>query len=422
MGVFANNTDGRIDFNVLGEGKLNQSEDSLFKGSAILKDLIFKWEDRKNPLTLSADVRFSGNTYNLRFGRMESGRSQIAFRGKYKNEEQPELLLKLTGETLIVDELISNKKDEDKDEISLKDLFDRSNLLSKGKSKISVDLARLDYKWLTLGDVSGIFILKDKEIIFNRLQIGPKNAIKGEGRFSVKDSDSISFETRMKADEIQAKEFLAMFGEHFREGLTGKFKNLKLILKSRGEKFSENIQNLNGKLSFHLVNGVIDTKKLHEGVFSLFDLEQPLETKNKKDKDQEPSKYESISGDFIYTGGVAETNNLVYETDQRKSAIAGKFDLNDPEMDTVVGVAHLPGLDKLLTQIPLVGSILTAGDEGSLIKTYYEVNGPFDNPEVRAIPFTSLSKKFIGLFQGVLQTSEEILSLPEQIGAGEITD
>ena len=91
-------------------------------------------------------------------------------------------------------------------------------------------------------------------------------------------------------------------------------------------------------------------------------------------------------------------------------------------MDTVVGVAHLPGLDKLLTQIPIVGSILTAGDEGSLIKTYYDVNGPFDNPEVTAIPFTSLSKKFIGLFQGVLQSSEEILSLPEQIGVGEITD
>lgn len=422
VNLFDNNTDGKIDFQVLGQGNLNKSEDSFFKGSAVLKDLVFKWEDRKNPLTLSADARFSGNTYNLRSGIMESGRSKISFRGKYKNEEQPELLLKLTGETLIVDELISNKKDEDKDEISLKDLFDGSNLLSKGKSKISVDLAHLDYKWLTLGDVSGIFILKDKEIIFNRLQIGPKNAIKGEGRFSVKDSDSISFETRMKADEIQAKEFLAMFGGHFREGLTGKFKNLKLILKSRGEKFSENIRNLNGKLSFHLANGVIDTKKLHEGVFSLFNLEQPLETKNKKDKDPEPSKYESISGDFIYTGGVAETNNLVYETSQRKSAIAGKFDLNDLEMDTVVGVAHFPGLDKILTQIPIVGSILTAGEEGSLIKTYYEVNGPFDNPEVTAIPFTSLSKKFIGLFQGILQTSEEILSLPEQIGAGKITD
>ena len=321
---------------------------------------------------------------------------------------------------MIVDELISNKKNDDKDEVNLKKIFETSHLLSKGKSKISVDLAQLDYKWLTLGDVSGTFILKDKEIIFNEFRVGPKNSIKGQGKFSVKDSESIFFETRIKADEISAKKFLTMFGEHFREGLTGKFKDFRLILKSRGQKFSKNIKNLNGELSFHLVNGEIDTMKLHEGVISLFDLERPLETKNKKDK--EPSKYERISGDLVYSGGVVETNNLVYETDQRKSAIAGKFDLKELEMDTEVGVAHLPGLDKLLTQIPIVGSILTAGGEGSLIKTYYDVNGPFDNPEVTAIPFTSLSKKFVGIFQGVLQSSEEILSLPEKIGAGIITD
>ena len=419
---FKSNTDGKVDFHIAGQGNLNNLESSFFKGSAVLKDLVFKWEDRKHPFTISADVRFSGNTYELYSGRMESGRSKILFRGKYKNEEQPELLLKLTGKTLIVDELISNKKNEDKDEVNLKKLFETSHLLSKGKIKIKVDLTQLDYKWLTLEDVSGTFLLKDKEIIFDRFRIGSKNEIEGQGKFSVESSDSISFETRLKADKIPTKSFLAMFGKHFKNGLTGKFKNLKLILKSRGQKFSENIRNLNGKLSFHLANGEIDTKKLHKGVVSLFDLEQLLETKNEKDEDKEPSKYERISGDFVYTGGIAETNNLVYETDQRKSAIAGKFDLNELKMDTEVGVAHLPGLDKLLNQIPIVGSILTAGDEGSLIKTYYDVNGPFDNPEVTAIPFTSLSKKFMGLFQGVIQSSEEILNLPEKIGGGEITD
>jgi len=175
-------------------------------------------------------------------------------------------------------------------------------------------------------------------------------------------------------------------------------------------------------LSFDLASGVIDTKKLHEGVFSLFDLERPLETENKKEKDQEPSEYESISGDFVYIGGVAETNNFVYETSQRKSAIVGKFDLNALEMDTVIGVAPMPGLDKFLTQIPLVGKILTAGDEGSLIKTYYEAKGPFDSPEVTAVPFTSVGKKFLGLFQGILQTSEEILTLPATVGAGKVSN
>jgi hypothetical protein len=57
-----------------------------------------------------------------------------------------------------------------------------------------------------------------------------------------------------------------------------------------------------------------------------------------------------------------------------------------------------------------------------LIKTYYSVKGPFDDPEVTAIPFTSLGKKVTGIFQGILQTPEEILTLPEKVGAVKADD
>jgi hypothetical protein len=293
--VFKHSTDGKIDFNISGQGNLNQLDDSIFKGSAVLKDLVFEWEDRKNPLILSADILFSGDTYNFRSGRMESGRSQISFRGRYENEEQPELTLKLKGKTLVVDQLIANKKDEDKVEINLKDLFEQSHLLSSGASKISVDLGQLDYKWLTLGDVSGNFLREDREIIFNRFRIGSKNPIKGKGKLSVKDPESIRFATMLQANEIKAEDFLAMFGSHFRGGLTGKFKKLKLSVKSRGRKLSENIRTLNGELSFNLANGIIDTKKLEAGAFDLFVSIIPLA----KLKDNSPFRVRIFSDSFL---------------------------------------------------------------------------------------------------------------------------
>ena len=56
---------------------------------------------------------------------------------------------------------------------------------------------------------------------------------------------------------------------------------------------------------------------------------------------------------------------------------------------------------------------MTAGDEKSLLKTYYAVKGDFDDPEISPIPFTSLGKKVMGIFQGILETPVEILeSLP----------
>jgi len=415
--IFKNNQDGKVDFNISGRGNLNQIEDSLFKGSAVLQGLIFKWEDRKNPLTLSASVRFSGNTYDFRAGQLKSGRSELAFSGVYKNEEYPELILKLTGKTLAVDELVSEQTDGNEVEVNFKDILEKSRLLSSGTSKVSVDLEQLDYKWLTLSDVSGRFSLKDQEIIFDGLKVGLKNPIKLDGKFSVQDSEAIRFETQLQAEEIKVKELLALFGDHFRDGLTGKVKKMNLSFRSRGRNLSESIRTLNGKVSLHLVKGTIDKKKLKAGTFDLFGLEMPVEDKSKIGIDKGPSSYVNISGDFAHIGGIAETENFIYETDQRKSFIVGKFDLNQREMDTVVGVAPMPGLDKFLTQIPLVGKILTAGDEGSLIKTYYKVSGPFDDPEMTAVPLTSLGKKVMGLFQGILQTSEEILTLPATVGA-----
>ena len=422
VAVLKNNRAGKIDFDISGRGNLNNVEDSWVEGSAVLKNLVFKLEDRVSPITFSADVRFSGNAYDVRSGQLASGHSKLAFSGVCKNGEHPELVLKLTGKTLIVDELIPPDTDDNGVEMNFRDLLEKLRLISKGTSKVSVDLEQLSYKWMTLSDVSGKIFLKDREIIFDGFQVGSKNPIKGSGKFSVKDPEAIRFETQLEANDIEAGELLAMFGDHFKDGLTGRVKKLGLNVKSRGRNLSENIRTLSGKASIRLDKGTIDKGKLKAGAFSLFGLQVPVADKNNAEVDEGPSNYVGISGDFTHVGGIAETENFIYETDQRRTSIVGKFDLNKREMDTVVGVAPMPGLDKFLTKIPVVGKILTAGDEGSLIKTYYTVKGPFDDPEVSATPFTSLGKKVMGLFQGILQTPGEILTLPAKVGAEKATN
>ena len=85
-------------------------------------------------------------------------------------------------------------------------------------------------------------------------------------------------------------------------------------------------------------------------------------------------------------------------------------------MDVVMGVAPLAQLDKFLTKIPIFGKIITGGDEKSLVKAYYTVKGPFASPETTSIPFTSLGKKVMGIFQGFLQAPQDIFFFPEPEG------
>jgi len=80
------------------------------------------------------------------------------------------------------------------------------------------------------------------------------------------------------------------------------------------------------------------------------------------------------------------------------------------QMDTVVGIAPLAGLDRFLTQIPVVGTIITGGDEKSILKTYYTVKGDFNDPDITVTPFTSLGKRVIGIFQAILQAPQELLA------------
>jgi uncharacterized protein involved in outer membrane biogenesis len=219
-----------------------------------------------------------------------------------------------------------------------------------------------------------------------------------------------TFEGRVEAKDVKTENVFSLFGNVFEKSLSGDVKKINARIKGKGKDVAEILKSLSGKISLDIQSGMMDQEKLKHGVHKLFGSgpgSLPL-------KDSTRSSFKKLSGDFIPKGEIFETENFIFETDNRRTSIVGTFDLQKNKMDTVVGVAPLAKLDRFLTKIPLVGKILTAGDEKSLLKTYYKVKGNFDDPEISAIPFTSLGKKVMGIFQGFLQTPVEILeSLPK---------
>jgi hypothetical protein len=156
----------------------------------------------------------------------------------------------------------------------------------------------------------------------------------------------------------------------------------------------------------------MNKKKLKHGVDKLFGPD--TSSLSEKEDKGSPFSFKQLSGDFVPKNGIFQTENLILETNDRRTTIVGAFDLAKKQMDTVVGVAPLAELDRLLTKIPVVGKIITGGDEKSFLKTYYKVKGDFYDPDISAIPFTSLGKKVMGVFQGIVQAPIEILdSLPK---------
>lgn len=410
------NPRGSINLDIHGKGNLKQFDTAVFEGNAEMATLTFQPENFPKPLTIKGKIKFINDQYDFSEMQLTSGKSSFRMSGGYKSGAQPALNISLAGKTIVLEDFFSAGKNTDM-ATALQSAIERSELLSQGTSKVALTAGQLNFKFWRLKNAEGIFLFKNKKLEVNRLDAYARdNPIRGQGMISLADPKVIQFETAIAAKDISIERLLDLFGPTFGDSLTGNLKILQARFKSRGNNWNEIKKSLNGKLLFKVASGKINTTQLKDGVFDLFGFSEKMDDSRKQGIS---SPFERIMGDFVIHDGIAETEKFAYLTADRGTSLVGSFDLNQNTMNTVVGVAPMPGLDKLLTQIPVVGRIITGGDEESLIKTYYSVEGEFSNPKVTAIPLTSLGKKAVGILQGILQTPQEIFSIPREKDATE---
>ena len=399
--------DGSVNFKISGDGNLNELKDSRFAGKMDLINLKVRPEKISSEWLLNAKLRFNENRYDIRSASIVSANSKVDISGVYQGGDSPNLELILTGEKFDIDELFPDSQEKDTKVI---DFLVREYFFQKGEGQILFDVGQLNFKMLHLNKVAGKFSLNDKVLRLTELNVGDNPLVKSSVEYAIDEKGVSTFEGRVEAKDVKTENVFSLFGNVFEKSLSGNVKKFNARIKGKGKDGAEILKSLSGKISLDIQSGMMDQEKLKHGVHKLFGSgprSLPL-------NDSTRSSFKHLSGDFIPKGGIFKTENFIFETDNRRTSIVGTFDLQKNKIDTVVGVAPLAKLDRFLTKIPLFGKILTAGDEKSLLKTYYKVKGNFDDPEISAIPFTSLGKKVMGIFQGFLETPVEILeSLPK---------
>ena len=395
--------DGALDFKITGSGNLNNLQDSKFEGEMKFKELKIRPKNFLSPLMVDASLIFKEGRLDIRSGNIKSGQSGLKFSGVYKRGDAPSLDLNLTGERLNIDELLPEPQGE---ETSFIDRLNQSEFFAKGKGEIRFDLDKLDYKLFTLDQVIGSIVLKNREIEMKDLVFDSNSSVNSGGRILIDAKGVGHFEGSVQARDMETKNLFSFFGNIFENSLSGDVKTVDARLKGSGKDWKEIFRSLSGNLSLDIQSGNINLEKLKRGVRRLFSsIPQP----NPLKKDA-ASSFKQISGDFVAKDGIFKTQNFVIETENQRTSIVGTFDLVNNQMDTVVGIAPLAGLDRFLTQIPVVGKIITGGDEKSILKAYYTVKGDFNNPEITLTPFTSLGKRVMGIFQAILQAPQELLA------------
>ncbi len=404
---------GMADIKIKAKGNLRDVKQARFEGETSFAGLKIQPAGFKHQAQLSGAASFTNDRLNIRKASLESGKSRFDLKGKYKPGPQPSLNLSIRGQTLDLNDLLVKNDDLEQ---SLRKAIEQNPLLAKGSSTVKLDFNRLNYKFWRLENVTSRWTFEDKKLEVQKFDIYPPDdrPIKGQGQLSFKDPKVLEFESYLLVKNARAENFFRQFGEGFDGALSGKMNTLELILSGRGENWVDVKKSLVGKFSLDIDSGVLRSSRLKQGFARLL-------AREKKDRDpkvevdeEEARSFREVVGDFSIRQGVAQTRNFQYRQSAKSASLVGWFDLNRNSMDAVVGVTPLPGLDKFLVKIPLVGKIITAGEEESLVRAYYSVRGKFSKPEVNAIPFTSLERKLKGTFQGILQTPQEILTLPRE--------
>ncbi len=168
------------------------------------------------------------------------------------------------------------------------------------------------------------------------------------------------------------------------------------------------IETSRGGFSLESHNGILRRFNVLSKVFSLLNVAQ-IFSFQLPDMAREGMPYQRISANFSLRNGILTSEDLLVDSNAINMSMVGEIDLVDNEIDAVLGVKPLQTVDSVISKIPIAGWILTGEDE-SLIMTHFRVKGDRRNPEVKAIPVTSISEKVRGVFKRVLGFPAKVFS------------
>lgn len=402
---------GNARFRISAQGNFRKLEEAVLQGSVDLKGIEYKPDGFLVPLKLDAEMKFKNKRFQIQNGRLNAKGSRVFFNGVYLGGEAPYVKLKLAGPGLDLNQMIS---EEGKPSKGFLNWLSETRVFSRGSGEVEIKLNRFAQKFWTLPEVSGKITFKDQVLQTSNLTLGqPKiDEVMIIGNLSLVDIQNPSFDTVLISREVQADNLFAMFGGMFQSSLTGQTVWLKAQLEGRGGDLAQITRSLKGRVSFDLKNGRLNTGKLLNGVVKLFGISVDPKTLAERER-EEDKNYMKIFGDFSVLSGVARTENFLYEEPEQRLSLVGDFDLNSSRMDTVVGVAPFRKVGRVIKKIPILGPIVTGGNESSLITSYYKIEGPFSDPTVESVPFKSISEKVLGTLEGIITAPGELFSSEE---------
>jgi uncharacterized protein YhdP len=204
---------------------------------------------------------------------------------------------------------------------------------------------------------------------------------------------------------MESKAFLLALLQKGREekiDISGRVHIHKVELRGEGEDFQKVKESLQGGLRLEFENGVIERFNILSKVFSILNVSQLFKLRF-PDLRTKGLPYRQIKATIEVKEGVASTEDFLVDSDAMRVTLLGRLDLGKNQIDARVGVHPLGTVDTVLSNVPIVGYILTGKDK-AFLSVVYEVKGDLDDPKIEPIPLKSAGEGFLGIMKRILET------------------
>lgn len=155
---------------------------------------------------------------------------------------------------------------------------------------------------------------------------------------------------------------------------------------------------LQGQISMRLEDGSLSHYPALVRLIGL--LGAPAQPYRLPDLTRERMPYRRLSADITVQDGVMHTTNLQLDSEVMRLTAVGQMTLADQRVDLDLAVSPLRVLEQGIRRIPLLGRLLPK--KQSLAVTYFDMEGPWDNPTITVAPVKSLSQTVRDLLRFLL--------------------
>lgn len=347
-------------------------------------------------------LNFSGLKTDIESMNLRLGQNRLTIKGRLKDWKRLKGTLNLSTNRLDFSDWITDNK---AGAFSYKDsalsrFIDKSDL----QIKLSADKGQFEGMKFSDLEIQGAFRSGDIYITNSDVQL-EHGTLRMKGHVKRGKTKETVLSGYIKLTKQPLRELPQKF-----EGLTQRLEGvltLEGFFFTRGEKKKDLISGLNGGMNILIEKGMI--KKKSHVIFKILEFLSLKKIFKKKPEtlSKEGFYFETIMAYITIDNGVFGTDSLIVKSPILNAITRGKLNLTGLKVDAEMGVQPLGTLDFLISNIPIIGYILT-GKEKSLLVYYFKVEGHFPTPDVRYVPLKKLGKSTFSFFKRLFFTPERI--------------